>query len=102
MAANLVRNDPEQTINASNVCIDKVEAFRQTIQAVATEISSSAATEGDFQIASMRAAEDLNNEVTRYTQATNPRLESIRLAAEDATRLSEEGSSVVSSIDTTI
>lgn len=100
--ADLVRNDPTQTIPASNALVDTIESFNQTVRAAAEEISNSKATEGSVQEASVAAAEALRAEADRYTAATQPKLESIRTSAESQTRVAEDGGSSVNAIDTAI
>lgn len=100
--ADLVRNDPTQTIPASNALVDTIESFNQTVRAAAEEISNSKATEGCVQQASVAAAEALRGEADRYTAATQPKLESIRTSAESQTRVAEDGGSSVNTIDTAI
>ena len=61
--ADLVRNDPTQTIPASNALVDTIESFNQTVRAAAEQISNSRATEGAVQQASVAAAEALRASV---------------------------------------
>ena len=66
--ADLVRNDPTQTIPASNTLVDTIESFNQTIKAAAEEISNSKATEGCVQQASVAVS---------YTHLTLPTIYSV-------------------------
>lgn len=101
MPANFIQNDPTQTIPASNATVDAVNSFKQIIFGVAENISNSTASKGLFKDASVSAAEAIRAEAQRFTAATEPRFEAIRAAAEDATRVSEDGAGSVGSIDTT-
>lgn len=101
MPANFIQNDPTQTIPASNATVDAVNAFNQIIKGVAETITNSGAAKGLFKEASVNAADAINGEAKRFADATEPRFAAIRAAAEDATRVSEEGAGSVGSIDTT-
>lgn len=101
MPANFIQNDPTQTIPASNATVDAVNSFKQIINGVADTIINSGASKGQFKVASVNAADAIRAEAQRFANATEPRFEAIRAAAEDATRVSEEGAGSVGSIDTT-
>ena len=100
MPANFIQNDPTQTIPASNATVDAVNAFNKIINGVADTITNSGASKGRFKEASIVAADAIRAESERFTAATEPRFAAIRAAAEDATRVSEEGAGSVQSIDT--
>lgn len=101
MPANFIQNDPTQTIPASNATVDAVNSFKQIIEGVADTITNSGASKGQFKVASVNAADAIRAEANRFANATEPRFAAIRAAAEDATRVSEEGAGSVGSIDTT-
>ena len=101
MPANFIQNDPTQTIPASNATVDAVNSFKQIINGVADTITNSGASKGQFKVASETAAEAIRAEAQRFADATEPRFAAIRAAAEDDTRVSEEGAGSVGSIDTT-
>lgn len=102
MPAEKLYNDPVKTIPASNATVDSINSFNGISRANADVINNSPAAIGEFKTALDGVAEELRNESTRFSNATEPRCSAIRGAAEDATRVSEDGAGSCRSIDPTI
>lgn len=102
MPANKIENDPVQTIPASNGTVDSINSFNGVSRANADVINNSPAAVGAFKVALDEASEALRAESARFSAATEPRCSAIRAAAEDATRVAEDGAGSCRSIDVTI
>lgn len=102
MPANLVRNDPSQTVPASNATVDAIHSFAAVINGAAEALVSSDAAEGAFKSATDKYAAELRGAAQEYTARTSPKLEYIRTAAEDATRVGDEGAGSLNAIDVTV
>lgn len=102
MPADLVRNDPSQTVPASNATVDAIHSFAAVINGGAETLEYSPASEGAFKQATIKYAAELRAAAQEYTARTSPKLEYIRTAAEDATRVGDEGAGSLNAVDVTI
>lgn len=97
--AQLLRNDPSQSIPASNAALENIERFKRESMNFAELAATSNGMEGATDHAMNNAGQRVLEATQRFKAATDPRIEAIRQGAEDATRTGDEGQSALAGVD---
>lgn len=97
--ANLLHNDPTQTVPAANAAMEDLHSFRAATRQFAELAASTTALTGQAKTALMNSGQRVNEAGERYFSIAEPRIESIRQSAEDATRVGDEGATALNGTD---
>lgn len=97
--ANLLFNDPTQTVPAAAAAQDDLEAFRQATRNFAELAQTTMAAQGAAKQALVASAGRVRDAGERYYAMAEPRIASIRASAEDSTRVGDEGANALNAVD---
>lgn len=97
--AGLLRNDPSQSIPASNHAHEKLEQFKTTAQNFAELAATGNGMEGATATAMTNAGSNVLGATQRFNSVNVPRVEAVRRGAEATTRTAEEGAGSLNGVD---
>lgn len=97
--ANLLHNDPSQTIPAANANAENINSFLRSARGFENVTASSTALTGASQMALLGSGQRVGEAGQRFHGIATPRNDAILQSAQDATRVGDEGASALNATD---